>query len=129
MDETSAAIATLHRLRAMGVGLAIDDFGTGYSSLSYLRRLPASVVKIDRSFVMELGASSQGSTIVASVIHMAHALGMRIVAEGVETIEHVAALVTLGCDQMQGFYFAPPLTPEAATDYLRTYVAKPYAAS
>jgi diguanylate cyclase (GGDEF)-like protein/PAS domain S-box-containing protein len=129
MDETSAAIATLHRLRAMGVDLAIDDFGTGYSSLSYLRRLPASVVKIDRSFVMELGASSQGSTIVASVIHMAHALGMRIVAEGVETIEHVAALVTLGCDQMQGFYFAPPLTPDAATDYLRTYVAKPYAAS
>ena len=121
MDDAVTAIATLHRLRTMGVDLAIDDFGTGYSSLSYLRRLPASVVKIDRSFVLELGGSRQGSTIVASVIHLAHALGMRIIAEGVETIEHVAALVTLGCDQMQGFYFAPPLSTEAATDYLRNH--------
>ncbi len=119
MDDTAAAISTLHRLRAMGVDLAIDDFGTGYSSLSYLRRLPASIVKIDRSFVMELGGSSQGSTIVASVIHLAHALGMRIVAEGVETIEHVAALVTLGCDQMQGFYFARPLPPDEAVEFMR----------
>ena len=118
VDDAEAAIRRLHELRDLGVRLAIDDFGTGYSSLSYLRRLPVQVVKIDRSFVLALGTDREGSTIVASVIDLAHALGMEIVAEGVETIEHVAALVNLGCDKMQGFWFAKPKDAQAATALL-----------
>ncbi|MCU1427961.1 MAG: hypothetical protein JWL83_1961 [Actinomycetia bacterium] len=114
MQDTPQVIATIRELRELGVDLAIDDFGTGYSSLSYLRRLPVSAVKIDRSFIMELGADNEGSTIVASVISLAHALGMEIIAEGVETIEHVAALLSLGCDHAQGFYFSRPVLPDAA---------------
>ncbi len=115
VDDADTAIRRLHELRDLGVRLAIDDFGTGYSSLSYLRRLPVQVVKIDRSFVLALGTDREGSTIVASVINLAHALGMEIVAEGVETIEHVAALVALGCDKMQGFWFARPQPALEAT--------------
>jgi diguanylate cyclase (GGDEF)-like protein/PAS domain S-box-containing protein len=119
MQDTPQVIATINELRDLGVRLAIDDFGTGYSSLSYLRRLPVSAVKIDRSFILELGADHEGSTIVASVISLAHALGMEIIAEGVETIEHVASLLTLGCDHAQGYYFSRPVAPEVAFDYLR----------
>ncbi len=118
VDDAEAAIGRLEELRGLGVRLAIDDFGTGYSSLSYLRRLPVSVVKIDRSFVLALGTDREGSTIVASVINLAHALGMEIVAEGVESIEHVAALVTLDCDHMQGYYFSPPVEAGTATELL-----------
>jgi diguanylate cyclase (GGDEF)-like protein/PAS domain S-box-containing protein len=118
VDDTETAIRRLGELRDLGVRLAIDDFGTGYSSLSYLRRLPVQIVKIDRSFVMTLGTDHEGSTIVAAVINLAHALGMEIIAEGVETIEHVAALVALGCDKMQGYWFSRPLPAEAATGLL-----------
>jgi diguanylate cyclase (GGDEF)-like protein/PAS domain S-box-containing protein len=106
MQDTPATIETLNRLRDLGVSLAIDDFGTGYSSLSYLRRLPVTVLKIDRSFVLELGLDPQGATIVASVIDLAHALGMECVAEGVENRVHLATLARLGCDEMQGFLFS-----------------------
>jgi diguanylate cyclase (GGDEF)-like protein/PAS domain S-box-containing protein len=118
VDDAETAIRRLEELRDLGVRLAIDDFGTGYSSLSYLRRLPVQVVKIDRSFVLALGTDHEGSTIVASVINLAHALGMEIVAEGVETIEHVAALVNLGCDKMQGYWFSRPVPVEQATELL-----------
>ena len=90
MQDTPTTIDTLERLRALGVSLAIDDFGTGYSSLSYLRRLPVTVLKIDQSFVFELGLDPQGATIVASVIDLAHALGMECVAEGVENEPHTS---------------------------------------
>ncbi len=119
MQDTPQVIATIKALRELGVRLAIDDFGTGYSSLSYLRRLPVSAVKIDRSFILELGGDHEGSTIVASVISLAHALGMEIIAEGVETIEHVAALMNLSCDHAQGFYFSRPLTADAAFTVIR----------
>jgi EAL domain-containing protein (putative c-di-GMP-specific phosphodiesterase class I) len=119
MQDTPQAVATINALRDLGVRLAIDDFGTGYSSLSYLRRLPVSAVKFDRSFIFELGADREGSTIVASVISLAHALGMEIIAEGVETNEHVAALLGLGCDHAQGYLFSPPVTPDVALEYVR----------
>jgi diguanylate cyclase (GGDEF)-like protein len=119
MQDTPQVIATINALRDLGVRLAIDDFGTGYSSLSYLRRLPVSAVKIDRSFILELGADHEGSTIVASVVSLAHALGMDIIAEGVETIEHVAALVNLGCDHAQGFFFSRPVDGATAAEILR----------
>jgi EAL domain-containing protein (putative c-di-GMP-specific phosphodiesterase class I) len=118
MQDTPATIDTLKRLRDLGVSLAIDDFGTGYSSLSYLRRLPVTVLKIDRSFVLELGLDPQGATIVASVIDLAHALGMECVAEGVESEAHLATLVRLGCDAMQGFLFSPAVPADDAAALL-----------
>jgi diguanylate cyclase (GGDEF)-like protein/PAS domain S-box-containing protein len=119
MQDTPQASAVVNELRDLGLRLAIDDFGTGYSSLSYLRRLPVSAVKIDRSFTVGLGADDEGATIVASVISLAHALGMEIIAEGVETNEHVEALLALGCDQAQGYFFSRPVAPEVALDLIR----------
>src|SRR5439155_11038334 len=118
MQDTPATIDTLNRLRELGVALAIDDFGTGYSSLSYLRRLPVTVLKIDRSFVLELGLDPQGATIVASVIDLAHGLGMECVAEGVESEAHLATLVRLGCDAMQGVLFSRAVPADDAAALL-----------
>ena len=114
MDETEAGIARLHALRDLGVRLVLDDFGTGYSSLSYLRRLPLDAIKIDRSFVMGLGTGgpddrSSDLPIVQAVIALAHALGIEVVAEGIETPEQLRLLRSLGCDRGQGFLFARPL--------------------
>ena len=116
MHDTPQTIRTLHDLRDLGVALAIDDFGTGYSSLSYLRRLPVTVLKLDRSFVRELDSDREGSTIVAAVVDLAHALGLEIVAEGAETVGHVEELIALGCDLVQGFHLSPPVPPQVATD-------------
>jgi len=129
MQDTPTTIDTLNRLRELGVSLAIDDFGTGYSSLSYLRRLPVTVLKIDRSFVLELGLDPQGATIVASVIDLAHALGMECVAEGVENEVHLATLARLGCDEMQGFLFSPGVPADQATALLGRHFLTPKAAA
>jgi len=91
------------------VFLSIDDFGTGYSSLSYLRQLPARQLKIDRSFVGDIEASSDARAIVSAVIHLAHDLSLRVVAEGVETEGQRDILLGLGCDELQGFLFARPM--------------------
>jgi EAL domain-containing protein (putative c-di-GMP-specific phosphodiesterase class I) len=91
------------------VFLSIDDFGTGYSSLSYLRQLPARQIKIDRSFVKDLAATADARAVVDAVIKLAHALGLRVVAEGVETEAQRDILLRLGCDELQGFYFARPM--------------------
>ena len=120
MDDTMATHAALQRMRALGISLAIDDFGTGYSSLSYLRKMPVNSVKIDQSFVAEICGTSTDATIVAAVIYLSHALGMSVVAEGVETIDHLQALTALGCDYIQGYYYSRPLAPLAATDYLES---------
>jgi diguanylate cyclase (GGDEF)-like protein/PAS domain S-box-containing protein len=101
-------IETVVALRALGVRLSIDDFGTGYSSLGYLRRFPVDSVKVDRSFVDGLGAESEDSAIVAAVVGLGHALGLSVVAEGVESEMQLAELVNLGCDRAQGFWFARP---------------------
>jgi diguanylate cyclase (GGDEF)-like protein len=124
MHDTPQVTTNLNGLRDLGVTLAIDDFGTGYSSLSYLRRLPVSAVKIDRSFTVGLGDDHDTSTIVASVVGLAHALGMDVVAEGVETVEHVAALLGLGCDHGQGFFFSRPVSPDIALEFIRRGVVE-----
>jgi EAL domain-containing protein (putative c-di-GMP-specific phosphodiesterase class I) len=95
------------------VELSIDDFGTGYSSLAYLRKLRVQQLKIDHGFVRDLADSADARAVVSAVVHLAHALGLRVVAEGVETPEQHAILVEMGCDELQGFYFARPMSAQA----------------
>ena len=108
MDDVESSIEALLDLKALGVRLAIDDFGTGYSSLSYLRRFPVDVVKLDRSFVAGMGVDAAATAIVAAVVNLSHALGIVVVAEGVETEAQLVALRALRCDRAQGYYWNRP---------------------
>lgn len=114
VSQLGSAETALGRLRSLGVEWSIDDFGTGYSSLSYLHRLEANTVKIDRSFIVRMGAGAKGSEMVRAIIALALNLGMNVVAEGVETIEQAVELQTLGCENAQGFYFSRPVDLAAA---------------
>jgi EAL domain-containing protein (putative c-di-GMP-specific phosphodiesterase class I) len=118
IDAFEANTLALSRIENLGVRLSIDDFGTGYSSLSYLKRLPAKVLKIDKSFVGGLGEYEEDTAIVRMVIDLAHSLGMEVVAEGVERERQGTLLKVMGCDMAQGFHFARPLPPEAVTEIL-----------
>jgi diguanylate cyclase (GGDEF)-like protein len=109
--EESASI--LEKLSSMGVLVSVDDFGTGYSSMSYLRRFPIDKLKIDRGFVKDLMTRADDASIVQAIISLAHSLRLKVVAEGVETLEQLHSLKSMGCDQYQGFHFSPPLS---ATD-------------
>ncbi|WP_343666984.1 EAL domain-containing protein [Paraburkholderia tropica] len=115
MRNAEEAVSMLNALHEQGVGIAIDDFGTGYSSLSYLKRLPVDRLKIDRSFVSDIGTSGDDETITAAIIALAHELRLQVIAEGVETSQQFAFLRERACDELQGFFFAPPLPgPEVA---------------
>ena len=109
MDDAETNVVTLRRLKSLGVHVAIDDFGTGYSSLSYLKRFPVDSLKIDKSFIDGLGRDPEDTTIVEAVISLAHALGLGVVAEGVESVEQLNQLRRLGCELAQGYYFSRPL--------------------
>jgi len=113
MADLPATQRTLESLETLGVALSIDDFGTGYSSLSYLRRLRARELKIDRSFVNDLASSSDARAVVDAVIRLAHALGMQVVAEGVETKAQREILLGMDCDELQGYLYSRPLDAEA----------------
>ena len=112
MKDSGNVNMTLHRLNEMGVQISIDDFGVGYSSLSYLANMPISELKIDRSFVRELGLAPKSSDIVTAIIALGRSLGLRVVAEGVETLRQMEVLHRLGCRLMQGFLFCRPLPPD-----------------
>jgi len=112
MEHSEAAAAILQALREKGVQVAVDDFGTGYSSLSCLRKFPVDALKIDQSFVSHISTAGDNASIVTAVISMARSLKLRVVAEGVETVEELAFLQTHECDEGQGYYFGRPLPPE-----------------
>jgi diguanylate cyclase (GGDEF)-like protein/PAS domain S-box-containing protein len=125
MKRAEVAETILTALRAIGVQVAIDDFGTGYSSLSYLRKFPVDVLKIDQSFVRQIGATPDETGIVTAVISMAHSLKLRVVAEGVETREELEFLRGHDCDELQGYYFSRAVLPDAFATLLRTGIAEP----
>ncbi|WP_240473107.1 putative bifunctional diguanylate cyclase/phosphodiesterase [Arsukibacterium perlucidum] len=108
-------------LQQMGIKVSIDDFGTGYSSLAYLRKMPIEKIKIDRSFVMDMTSNDSDMMIVKTMIKLAHGLGKRILAEGVETVEQLNLLRSLSCDAVQGYYIAKPLPETEALAFFRTY--------
>jgi len=108
-----ASVRKLRQLRDAGVRIALDDFGTGYSSLSRLSTLPIDVLKIDRSFVHQIGEGTGGTVVIATIITLAHAFGMTVVAEGVETHEQLKVLEELGCDAVQGYLIGAPMPPAA----------------
>lgn len=117
MEDVEGARRAFEGLERIGVFLSIDDFGTGYSSLSHLRQLPARQVKIDRSFINDMEVSNDARAIVSAVIHLAHALGLRVVAEGVETEAQRDLLLALRCDELQGFLFARPMTANTLLEW------------
>ncbi len=119
LGDTDQALQTLHALRELGVEVAVDDFGTGYSSLAYLTRFPLNRLKIDRSFVARMSTDPQCAALVGAIIAMAHALKLRVTAEGVETAEQAAQLEKLGCDEAQGFWFSRPVTVAALRNLLK----------
>ncbi|WP_458652006.1 EAL domain-containing protein [Sivoneniella epilithica] len=120
MTNVEPTIALLLRLKALNLQLSIDDFGTGYSSLSYLHQFPTDTIKVDRSFVSRMGFECEDIHIVKTIIMLGHNLGMYIVAEGVETAEQLALLRSLQCEYGQGYFFAKPLSPNAATALLKS---------
>ena len=122
MKDLQNVIPSLHRLNEIGVEISIDDFGTGYSSLAYLTTLPISELKIDRSFVRDLGMTPQSSAVVSAIIALARSLGLRVVAEGVETLRQMEVLHRLGCGVMQGFLFSRPQPPEDIVTWLQQTV-------
>ena len=109
MDDVDGHVAVMRDLKKLGLSLALDDFGKGYSSLSYLHRFPIDRIKIDRDFVRGLPDSRADQAIVSAVLSFARALDMEVVAEGVETQQHVDALRELGCEYAQGFFFHRPM--------------------
>ena len=119
MDDRIDTIYILDELHNMGVKLAIDDFGTGYTSLGYLKRLPVDALKIDQSFITEVPISEDAITITNSIIAMAHAFKVNVIAEGVENEQQLFMLRSQKCDSVQGFYFAQPMPPEEFETYLK----------
>jgi diguanylate cyclase (GGDEF)-like protein/PAS domain S-box-containing protein len=119
MEDIDASVEKLHALRQLGVNVAIDDFGTGYSSLAYLAKLPAQILKIDRTFISTMLSEPDVMTLVSTMITLAHALRLKVVAEGVETADESQALRHMGCDQIQGYLVSRPISFDAMSSFIR----------
>ncbi len=119
MHNTEDAVRTMEYLVSLGLRISIDDFGTGYSSLAYLKRFPLDALKIDRTFVKDIGQDSDDTAITLALISLAHNLGLKVIAEGVETGVQQAFLTANGCDEIQGYHFAKPLAAAECTEFLR----------
>jgi len=121
LEDEQFAILFLEQIQALGIRLALDDFGTGYSSLSYLRKLPINILKIDRSFVIDVVGDKDTTSVLETIISLAEKLSLETVAEGVETTEQLEILTSLGCHYIQGYYFSKPLPLDMANEYLRKF--------
>jgi diguanylate cyclase (GGDEF)-like protein/PAS domain S-box-containing protein len=121
MDDSDQIVQKLTRLKQLGIGISVDDFGTGYSSLSYLKHLPIDTIKVDRSFVRDIVHDPDDKAIVEAVIAMGHALGLNVIAEGVETQEQLEFLRGQSCNEAQGYYFSKPLEPDHLAHFLRRH--------
>jgi EAL domain-containing protein (putative c-di-GMP-specific phosphodiesterase class I) len=118
MRDIDDTVYKLNQLVAMGIRISIDDFGTGYSSMYYLKKFPIDTLKIDRSFVRDICEDPNDANIVQTITVMADNLGIKVVAEGVETVEQQELLTSFGCQQVQGFLFSPPLPAPGFEEYL-----------
>jgi len=125
MQDVEAAVATMQEMKGMGFLLTIDDFGTGYSSLNYLKRFPIDKLKIDQSFVRDITTDPDDASITLAIISMAHSLGLRVIAEGVETAEQLAFLREHGCDEIQGYYFSKPVPADEFAGLLQKDILNP----
>jgi EAL domain-containing protein (putative c-di-GMP-specific phosphodiesterase class I) len=126
MDDPETCLQELTKLKELGVSISIDDFGTGYSSLDYLRRLPLDILKIDQSFTRGIGESENDEEIVRVMIRMAHAMGLKVICEGVETVEHLRFLQEHDCDFVQGYLFSRPQSPEDITRMIKGEIEGSY---
>lgn len=119
MHKPDAMLQNLARLRRLGVKLSIDDFGTGYSSFAYLAKMPVNELKIDQVFVMSMNSTFESVSIVRSMIEIGHILGLKVVAEGVETIGIWQALAVMGCDEVQGYLIAKPMAASEFVEWIQ----------
>ena len=129
MQDPERAVTLLRDMRQIGVHVAIDDFGTGHSSLAYLKRFPVDNLKIDRSFIADIPADRGDAAITQAIIAMAHSLGLKVIAEGVETQVQFDFLAAQGCDEYQGYFFARPMAEEQARALLEAATTAPRAAT
>jgi len=123
VQSDDSSLASIERVRKLGIELAIDDFGKGYSSLSYLKQIPATEIKIDKRFIGTIAIDEKDQQIVKTVIALAHALGMRVVAEGVDSVEGLAVVSDLGCEMAQGFFIGRPMRGDLVPEWLDHYLA------
>lgn len=121
MANVDEAIEKLNQLRSMNIDISIDDFGTGYSSLSYLARFPVNALKIDQSFIKNLTTNKQNADITSAIVAMGHKLGLKVIAEGVETKEHLSYLAKVECDYIQGYYISKPLPAAGMEELLKSH--------
>ena len=120
MQDPARALDVIARISELGVAFSLDDFGTGYSSLAQLKQLPVRALKIDRSFIANMTNSEEDANIVRSTIQLGHSLKLRVIAEGIETPEHLEELGRFGCDVAQGFHLSRPIPPDQIVAWIHT---------